>query len=119
VPGDDFDGVARAGVPDVGAYALAGDGPDWAIGEGFKDPTSAPMPGVDAGVGEPDAGPGVGDASVPSADAGPRGDAGSGGDGGGVTDEGDGGCGCRVMHAGARDLVPFCAMLVLAWRRRR
>ena len=120
VPSDDFDGVARAGVADVGAYALAGEEPDWALEEGFKDPTSTPMPGGDAGVADPDAGTIPGDASVPPGDAGVARDAGARVDGGGgTTDEGDGGCGCRVVHADARSLVPFFAMLVLAWRRRR
>lgn len=122
---DDFDGVARMGVADVGAYALASDGPRWMLGEGFKDVSVTPMPMPDGGMmdrdgGTPmpgtDGGPPVGsDASTPRADGGTDG-------GGDEPPAGDGGCGCVTAGANAKDgamIWLFALGLVVAIRRRR
>ncbi|MCB9630906.1 MAG: right-handed parallel beta-helix repeat-containing protein [Sandaracinus sp.] len=113
---DDFDGNARMGVADVGAYALAAGGPGWEIGEGFKDVDVTPMPGTDGG-------PADLDASVPGSDAGPvspgtdagtspRADAGTSESGGG------GGCSCAT-GADSRSAWPLVFAFFFARRRRR
>ncbi|MCA9614179.1 MAG: MYXO-CTERM sorting domain-containing protein, partial [Myxococcales bacterium] len=113
---DDFDGNARMGVADVGAYALAAGGPGWEIGEGFKNVDVTPMPGTDGG-------PADLDASVPGSDAGPvspgtdagtspRADAGTSESGGG------GGCSCAT-GADATGAWPLVIAFFFARRRRR
>ncbi len=79
VAADDFNGTARNGVADVGAYKAAdGVNPGWALAEAFKVVTTATP--VDAGV--PDAGPvGGGGGTSDAGTAGGTGGAGGGGEG--------------------------------------
>jgi hypothetical protein len=140
VTDDDFNGTARGGVSDVGAYKFAAGGnPGWMLMSGFKG--TAPVPPIDAGIeadatiadvpndtdaiandtgadaGARDFGPSDSDASHPDsgpADAARR-------DTGVVVDEAeDEGCGCTTssgIETTASSLV--LAMLVLARGRRR
>jgi MYXO-CTERM domain-containing protein len=111
LPADDFNGTARAGAADVGAYAYAAGGnPGWAIAEGFRD--SAPViPGDDAGAGDRDGG-----AIVPGRDSGVR-----AGDGGtsppGSTD--DGGCGCEATGGSGAGAALLAGLVMVLARRRR
>ena len=114
---DDFNGTARGGIADIGAYAFgAGANPGWALAEEHKPEGEAPTPTGDGGVPTADGGvtPGT-DASTPGADGGVT----PGADGGpGSVDEG--GCGCRA--AGSRAPSPAWLLLALgalALRRRR
>lgn len=66
VVADDFNGTARAGAADVGAYVhVAGGNPGWMIMAGFK--------GALVGPGGADAGPGDGDGGLPGGAADPGG----------------------------------------------
>jgi MYXO-CTERM domain-containing protein len=110
----DFDGRARGGVADVGAYAfMAGGGPGWTIAEGFKEIDPGTTPGTDGGVPSSDGGTPRTDASTPWTDGGTDSDGGTGGGD-------DGGCGCRASsgRGGASALVPMLALALLATRRR-
>lgn len=113
VPADDFNGTARDGVADVGAYALRGEGnPGWPLSAGFK---------AVAGV----IGPGSGGMS---------GSGGAGGRGGAWGDAGEprepfvdgdpgrvGGSGCAVGAVGSSrfDLPWLLLALATLVRRRR
>ena len=120
VAADDFNGTARMGVADIGAYAFAAGGnPGWVIMAGFKDETGAP-PMMDAGP-RADAGPRR-DAG-PGSDAGPGVDGGPGSDAGGRADAGDGGgdgggCGCST-NPGPADAFTVLLLFGLTLRRRR
>jgi MYXO-CTERM domain-containing protein len=109
VPADDFNGSARGGAADVGAYAYAeGGNPGWPLGPGFKGDTPTPS--------DPDAGAGGGgDAATP-----PGGD---GGTGPGDDDPDDGGgCGCRAGAGGPGApavWVAIAAAVAALLRRRR
>jgi MYXO-CTERM domain-containing protein len=104
VPTDDFNGVARAGVPDVGAYAFnAAGNPGWTLAEDFKGRTPTP-PDADADV-TPDGGGDDGGEVFAEASDGVRPDADAalppaddGGSGAGASDSG---CGCRITGAPA------------------
>lgn len=103
---DDFNGSARNGVADVGAYkAASGVNPGWVLAEAFKG-VVAQQPPVDAGV--PDAGP-VGGGGGDASDAGTAG----GGGGGGNTETQ--GCSCAT-ESGA--LLFGVVALLLRLRRR-
>ncbi|MCA9605598.1 MAG: right-handed parallel beta-helix repeat-containing protein [Myxococcales bacterium] len=125
VPADDFNGTARMGVADVGAYAY-GDGtnPGWTLMESLKPAGAGPLPGTDAGVPpSTDAGPATADAGPPSAmDGGtsPGTDAGS--VGGADAGEGGGseGCACRATPSGSSPigLLGLLGLWVLRRRRR-
>lgn len=122
VVGDDFNGTAREGVADVGAYRFDPAGnPGWTIQAGFKDlPGSAGSggaggSGAGGGGGAPGAGGGTGTGGNST------GAGGSGGDGSGD----EGGCGCRVTGAGGpvsasgAGIAAGIAAVVLGMRRRR
>lgn len=109
---DDFNGAARNGVADVGAYLFAGGGnPGWPLAESGKGVT----PNVDAGA------PGM-DASMPLADGGNTGGVDGSTTGGG--DSGGGGgtgpCSCRTgtNPAGAAAWLALVALLLRVRRRR-
>jgi hypothetical protein len=139
VPADDFNGTARNGVADVGAYAYrAGGNPGWTLAEGFKTGAGGGG-GSDAGTG---GGMGGGAGGGTGSDAGTGGGAGGGGGatgggtgGGGATDGGAtedggtgggsggggngavaGGCGCG--SAGWSPWAVLSGVALLAWRRR-
>jgi hypothetical protein len=112
LPADDFNGTARMGAADVGAYAFAAGGnPGWMISEGFRGSPPV-MPGEDAGV-------------MPGRDAG---SIMPGRDGGGVTLGRDGGttpggttddgCGCSTASSGF-DAACIAVVLFGLWSRRR
>jgi hypothetical protein len=105
---DDFNGTARQGTLDVGAYRFHPDGnPGWPIGEGFKE---LPEPGGDDGGTGTDAGDGDTGGGTSGADTGSDGS----GDGG-SSEEGDG-CGCRSQ--GTVAATPWWMVLVLGRFRR-
>jgi len=127
---DDFNGTARDGVADVGAYAFDADGnPGWTLAEAPKGDTSTPPDaGVVAGTGGMggeggDASGAGGEAASggvgatagssggegPDVDAGPT--SGNGGAGGAGSSSSDGGCGCRIA---ARSTSPATSG-ALAW----
>lgn len=123
VVADDFDGAARMGVADVGAYALASGGPAWPLAEGFKDVMPGPMPGTDGGTPMP--GTDGGGTTMPGTDGGGTTMPGTdGGPGGGMTTD-DGGCGCVVVGRGTRAtsrgaaLLAFLGALAVGVRRAR
>lgn len=134
VPIDDFNGTARGGVADVGAYAFAAGGnPGWTLAEGFKTLVGGGMDGGTGGGGGSATGGGGGSATGGgsgtgggSATGGGGGgvDAGTGGGGdladagtggGGGSDPTTGSCGCGA--AGGSEL--FAALALLGWWRRR
>lgn len=126
VPADDFNGTARMGVADVGAYAFGdGSNPGWTFAEEPRPPTGGPPPGMDGGVP-----PGTDAGMLPGTDAGPP----AGMDAGGsTTDGGPGaspdagggggseGCACRAAHASNGLPAPWVMVLLtlLPIRRRR
>jgi hypothetical protein len=144
---DDFNGTPREGRADVGAYAFAASGnPGWALGSGFKEPTTELPPTAGAGAGAGGAGAGTaggagtrggagasagrgaagrggGGGGMGTSDAGPARDAGATQDAGAAPDAMDGGsgCGCRTAasRSGAsRTGAVAIAVLVLAARVR-
>lgn len=114
---DDFNGTARAGQADVGAYRFDPSGnPGWQLAPGFKDAPVAPPTGG-GGVGGAGAG-GAASAGGNAANGGaPSGGAGAGGAGAG--DEGDG-CDCSTAPGGDtnRSALLLAVGLSLAARRR-
>ncbi len=121
VPADDFNGTARMGVADVGAYAFGdGENPGWTFMEDRKPSSVDPPPPTDGGVPDADAGAMGADAALPpgvdggtsprdaaaAADAGP--------DGGGSE-----GCACRAGAAGGGRLGWLLAPLALLRGRRK
>ncbi len=115
LPSDDFNGGARAGVADVGAYKFAPDGnPGWTLAEGFKPPVTSSS--LDGGV------PAVGDAGIGGQrDASANTEAGSPGPSDSIPSSG---CGCRTMSrgndaAGSGAYVVAIAGLITAARKRR
>ena len=116
VPADDFNGTARGGAADVGAYAFdSGGNPGWTLAEAFKGSTSIPPDDAGASM---DAG-GRRDTSTPGADSATERDSSSGADG--STTPVDGGCDCSV-GVRARHGAPLGFALVglaLFLRRRR
>ena len=110
---EDFNGTARSGVADVGAYAFDASGnPGWVLAPGFKNSTVVPpLPGTDAGLPPM---PGVDGGVVP----GPRPNPGGGG-GPGLGDEDVTG-GCSTAGEGPSH-VGWAWLLVatLGWMRRR
>jgi len=125
VVSDDFDGTARLGVADVGAYAFGPGGPRWILAAGFKSISPGPMPGTDGGVAELDGGGVSLDGGGVSRDGGSTGRDGggtTGSDGGGAAGGGDdGGCGCTMVGASRGSSIAWLslALLALIWRRRR
>ncbi|AKT37354.1 right-handed parallel beta-helix repeat-containing protein [Chondromyces crocatus] len=121
VVGDDFNGVAREGHADVGAYRFdEGGNPGWTITAGFKDLVGS---GGSGGSGDGGSG-GTGDGGGGEGGAG-QGASGGGGPGGASGGEGggeDGGCGCRVGGAsegtGGFLLAGLLGMVAARWRRR-
>ena len=106
----DFDGVARMGVADVGAYAFGdGSGPAWTIAAGFKPLGPVDPPTSDAGVPMSDAGTSDGGLPMTSTpDAGTR--------DGGMESTSDGGCGCRAGSGGGSSSGSLALLgLALAW----
>jgi hypothetical protein len=110
VANDDFNGTARNGAADVGAYAFdAAGNPGWMLGAGFKDaPPTVEVPDAgsagqsgDAGAGGPPANAGSDLEDAGGAGAGANGaaadDAPEGGAVGEVPRSDAGGCGCRVL----------------------
>ena len=100
---DDFNGMPREGVADVGAYAFSADGnPGWALDEAFKTSTPRSNPGT--------GGRGGGGGS-------------SGGSGGGSGASGGGsssGCSIGSQSDGAALLLVMTWLVaMLAWRRRQ
>ncbi|HJL16912.1 MAG TPA: right-handed parallel beta-helix repeat-containing protein [Sandaracinaceae bacterium LLY-WYZ-13_1] len=117
VVSDDFNGVSRMGVADVGAYAFGdGSNPGWTLAEDFKGETETPTPGTDAGVPPTDGGTGGADAG-----AAPGADGGAAGRDGGPDEGEDDGCGCRSAGSGRGPTAPLAllASAALLWWRRR
>ncbi len=135
----DFNGTARNGAADVGAYKFDQAGnPGWAIQAGFKQIDATSTGGGDAGGADAGTDAGPMDAGGSQADAGSF-DAGSGGQGdaalsdGGAGDATSGaqsssaksdGCSCRTAGSPARapmtaSMLAFLALMGLGVRRRR
>lgn len=116
VTADDFNGTAREGVADVGAYKYDPAGnPGWPLDEGFKD--SPPSIGVGGGGGE--SGTGGAASSPASSSSGAGGSTASGmADGDPSADEG---CGCRIVGTPTDQRPLWGALLLTAvmLRRRR
>lgn len=114
----DFNGAARGGVADVGAYAFGeGTNPGWTLAEEPKPEGMTPTPTPDGGMPMTDGG-----VALPGDDAstsGPDGGSTPGVDGGpGSIDEG--GCGCRAAGSRAPSAVwTLLALGALLLRRRR
>lgn len=146
VTSDDFNGTARGGVADVGAYKYAASNPGWTVGAGFKDATAAGGSGGASGSGGAPAGGAAGSAAGGSAGAATGGSAGattggassggasaggasaggassggtsSGGAKSGGDSDDDGGCGCRTAPAPANGLWLAVALGAFGWARRR
>lgn len=112
----DFNGTARGGVADVGAYAFGeGTNPGWTLAEEPKPEGMAPTPTPDGGVPMTDGGiirgddaatPGRDGGTTPGADAGP-----------GSEIEGD--CGCRATGRGGSSGWLLAVALLLGLVRRR
>ena len=118
VTADDFNGTARGGEADVGAYHFdAAGNPGWPLGEGFKDPPDGSGGGGGAGSG---AGGGGGEAA---GTGGGTGGTGAGGGGNGAEPGDEGGCGCRAAGAGegagGAGLAAAAAAIAAVMRRRR
>jgi len=127
----DFNGTARNGVADVGAYKFDTAGnPGWTIGPGFKDqPPAGGTGGVGgsagvggaggsggSGTGGAGAAGGAGGSGSPGGAAGAAGMAGGAGTAQGspgASGDDDGGCGCRVSGE-SRSASLFSAVLALA-----
>jgi hypothetical protein len=109
VPADDFNGTARGGVADVGAYRYdAAGNPGWTLAEGFRDSIpvmpgsdAGPMPGVDAAVL-----PGTDAGTVPGTDA-------------GTATPPSSGCGCRASAGSSAGALAWLLAPLLLLRRRR
>ncbi len=123
---DDFNGTARDGQLDVGAYNFdAAGNPGWTLEAGFKPlPTPGGSGGAGSGGGSGSGGSGAGAGSAsggagPSAGGGSAGGAGGAG-GGDASDEADG-CDCRSASAssGGRNwwLAGLAAMLLRLRKR--
>lgn len=143
VVSDDFNGTARGGVADVGAYKFAATNPGWPVAPGFKDKTASGGTGGTGGTGGAPSGGAAGSASGGAAGSASGGAAGGGGtagssaggtssggassggtgtggaqSGGGSDD--DGGCGCRTVPArSSAGWVALAALGLLLGRRRR
>jgi hypothetical protein len=122
---DDFNGVARDGTADVGAYKFEANGnPGWTIKADFKDLVTG---GGGAGGGSMSGGTGGGGVggSSSSAGSGATTSAGSGAGGmgsGGGTDPGeDSGCGCRTAGGAAGEELSWLGLGLMAagWSVRR
>jgi hypothetical protein len=86
VVADDFNGTARNGAADVGAYVFDPAGnPGWALSDGFKDETPVAATGGNAGTG--------------AGGSGAKGSGGSGANRASSSDD-DSGCGCRAAPRG-------------------
>lgn len=125
VASDDFNGTARDGVADVGAYVFdAAGNPGWTIGPGFKDQTptgegGGPSTSSTGQTGATGGTTGSGSGSGPGAGSG-----GSDGAGGGDGGDGEGGCDCRATSASTSAssiawIVAFCAAFARSRRHRR
>lgn len=113
---DDFNGTARAGQADVGAYRFDPAGnPGWQLVPGFKDAPTMPPPVNASGGG--DTGGGGTSGAAASGGASSAGGAGVGGAGAG---SGDDGCDCATAHGGDtnRSALLLALGLSLALRRR-
>lgn len=122
---DDFNGIPRVGVADVGAYKVAGANPGWSLQDGFK---GAIAPAVDAGVSPgadsgtaADSGAQASPDAAALADSGVRADAGiaSADAGGRPGAPADKGCGCNTSASRA---IPGALVLLLVsglWLLRR
>ncbi len=113
VVSDDFNGTARGGAADVGAYKFdAAGNPGWVLGAGFKDAPASSSTGAGGGSG---AGGATG--------SGPGATGAGGGTGAGGDDEplGDDvrGCGCRTTAPSPSPRWAFVAVGALAWAMRR
>ena len=104
VVADDFNGTARGGVADIGAYLFDVSGnPGWTLQAGFKELSSS---GTGGGGGSSSSGTG-GSTSSGTGGSGEGGSSSSSGTGASPAtssgdSEDDGGCGCRVVGAGRR-----------------
>jgi MYXO-CTERM domain-containing protein len=124
VVADDFNGSARGGIADVGAYKFEPNGnPGWTIKADFKDLV---MGGGGAGGGSMSGGTGgggVGGSSSAGSGGGVGGSSGGGGMGsGGGTDPGDdAGCGCRTAGGAAGEELAWLGLglMAAAWSVRR
>ena len=142
VVSDDFNGTARGGVADVGAYKFAAANPGWTVGAGFKDKTASGGSGGTGGTGGGSSGgaagsssggaagsasggaAGGGGAAGSSSGGAAAGGAGAGGTGTGGAQSGgsddDGGCGCRTAPTGTSfGWAALSALGLLLLRRRR
>jgi hypothetical protein len=126
VASDDFNGTARQGAADVGAYkANPGGNPGWVLQAGFKDVTGQGGSGGGGAGGSGNGGSGNGGSGNGGSGNGGSGNGGSGGgDGGEGGDSGgggdDGGCGCRTANdrPGETGLLWLLAPLALVAARR-
>lgn len=134
----DFNGTARGGVADVGAYAFdAAGNPGWTLAAEPKGQTSAPEvdAGVIAGSGGSDSGSGgaggsagvggtnggAGNGGGSGTSSGTSGDAGHASDDAGVDDasSNDGGCSCRTARSGTPDTTAALVLIAMWWVRSR
>jgi hypothetical protein len=120
VADDDFNGTARGGVADVGAYRYDANGnPGWVLEPDFKDP----VPGGGAG-GNSTGGGGTGGNATGGSGPGANGGSSAGANGPGTTPEDgsdEGGCGCRLARTGGNEVGTFASLFALTalfWRRR-
>jgi hypothetical protein len=114
-PSDDFEGVARDGTPDVGAYEYTSDGPGWPIVEGFKGEVEG-----DADTdGDSDTDSDTDTDTDTDTDADADSDADTDTDADSGTDSGDGGGGSGCCSGGDAAGLVFLPILALGWRRRR
>lgn len=127
VADDDFNGTARKGAPDIGAYAFSASGnPGWTIQAGFKDVISGNGSGGAGGGGVGGGGVGgMGSGSSSSgsgsSSSGAGGDTGSSGGGDAATD--DSSCACRAAGSPSDDSIGWLyagiGALALVFGRRR
>lgn len=140
VTNDDFNGTARGGVADVGAYLFAAQNPGWAVAAGFKDSVAssggtggaggtsgsggATSGGAAGAAGSSSGGSSAGGTSSGGSSTGgaSSGGASSGGTAGKSSGDGgdDGGCGCRTPRTGAdaTGALAFAALALGLGRRR-
>jgi MYXO-CTERM domain-containing protein len=118
VVSDDFNGAARNGVADVGAYAFgAGTNPGWTIAAAFKNATPVP----DGGSGGAGGSTGTGGSMGTGGSAGSTVPAAGGGPAAAPAAEEASGCGCRTAPGGGSRAAWIAAFAfgAIAVRRRR
>ncbi len=123
VVADDFNGIPRGGIADVGAYAFAATGnPGWTLEPGFKEISPAP-PGTDGGVPEREQDGGSRDAatSAPDATSPPSGTTEEGGLEERTTAPPSSGCACNSSPGALSRTTAWVSFLLAAilLRRRR